>query len=187
MRRSAISSDRRHDAPRGEAGDHADEERAETHQRHGDEEGVFAADHVAEPAEDQRAEWADGEAGGERKQREDEADIRRHVGEKVFRQERAERAVDVKVVPFEDGAQRGGKDHETLFARHPSCARCVDSHGSHWRSPQLVVGRVRRLILSCSSQPPNWRQASLQGGPCLSARGRKPKVVGALRERAVSA
>jgi hypothetical protein len=44
--------DRRKDAPGGKTGQHADEERAETHECHGDEEGVFAPDHIAEPAED---------------------------------------------------------------------------------------------------------------------------------------
>ena len=72
---------------------------------HGDEEGVFAADGVAETAEDQRAERTHGKAGGEGEQREDEADIGRHVGEEVFRQERAERSVDVEVVPLEHGAE----------------------------------------------------------------------------------
>ena len=97
--------DRRRDAPRGKARQHADEESADAHQRHGDEEGVFAADRVAEPAEDQRAERPHRKAGGERQQREDEADIGRHVGEEVFRQKDAERAVDVEVVPLEYGAE----------------------------------------------------------------------------------
>ena len=91
-----------------------------THQSHGDEEGVFAADLIAEPAEDQRAERAHGETGGKGEQGEDEADIRRHVGEEIFRQEHAQRAVDVEVIPFENGAQRGSENDESLFARHPA-------------------------------------------------------------------
>ena len=70
------------------------------------EEGVFAADHVAEPAEDQRAERAHRKAGGKGQQREDEADIGRHVGEEVLREKGAERAVDVEVIPLEHRAER---------------------------------------------------------------------------------
>ena len=71
-----------------------------------DQEGRLAADHVADAAEEQRAERTHGEAGGEGEQREDEADIGRHVGEEVFRQKGAERAVDVEVVPLKNGAER---------------------------------------------------------------------------------
>ena len=42
----------------------------------------------------------------------------RHVGEEVFRQEHAERAVDVEVVPLEHGAERRGEDDHPLFAGH---------------------------------------------------------------------
>ena len=76
--------DRRKNAPRGEAGDHADEESADTHEAHRDQEGVFAADQVAEVAEDQSAERAHRETGGKRQQCEDEPDIRRHIGEEVL-------------------------------------------------------------------------------------------------------
>ena len=131
--------DRRHDAPACVARQHADEERADTHQAHGDQEGIFAADHVAEPAEDQRAERTHREAGGEGEQREDEADIGRHIGEEVFRQEHAERAVDVEVVPFENGAERRSENDEALFARHAACAWRVHCHRGHRRSPPLLI------------------------------------------------
>ena len=97
---------RRHDSPAGIAREHANEERANAHEAHGDEKGVFATDHVAEMAEDQRAEWAHRKAGRKREQREDKADICRNVGEEIFRQEGAERAVDVKVVPLKNRPQR---------------------------------------------------------------------------------
>ena len=44
----------------------ADRERADAHERHGDEERVLAADEVADAAEDERAERPDHEADGER-------------------------------------------------------------------------------------------------------------------------
>ena len=49
------------------------------------EEGVFAADQVAEPAEEQRAERAHRKAGGEGEQREDEAGRRVDAGEELRR------------------------------------------------------------------------------------------------------
>ena len=51
----------------------ADEEGRQAHDQDGDEEGVFAADQVADAAEDQRAERTHEEAGGEGEQREDVA------------------------------------------------------------------------------------------------------------------
>src|ERR1700686_2341413 len=99
--------DRRRDAPGRITRQEADEEGAHAHQRHGDQEGVFAPDEIAEAAEDQRAERAYREARRKGEQREDEADIRRHVGEEVFGEERAKRSVDVEVVPLENRTQRG--------------------------------------------------------------------------------
>ncbi len=93
------------DAPGRVARQQADEESADAHQGHGDQEGVFASDHVAETAEDQRAERADRETRSESKQREDEADIGRHVGKEVFGQKRSERSVDVEIVPLENGTE----------------------------------------------------------------------------------
>ena len=114
--------DRREDAPCVVAGNHADEEGADAHQGHRDQEGVFASDHVAEATEDQRAKRADGEAGRKGEQRKDEADIRRHVGEEVFGKERAQRSVDVEVVPLENGAERGSENDLSLLSRHSSGA-----------------------------------------------------------------
>jgi hypothetical protein len=111
-------NDRRGDVPGRIARQQADEEGADAHQGHGDQEGVFAADQIAEATEDQRAERVNCEARCKRQQRENESDIRRHIGEKVFCQEHAERPVDVEVVPFEDGIQRGLENDLSLFSRH---------------------------------------------------------------------
>ena len=46
------------------------------------------------------------EARGESKQREDETDGGRHVGEEIFGEEDAKRSVDVEVVPLENRAER---------------------------------------------------------------------------------
>jgi hypothetical protein len=106
-----------------EAGEYADEERADAHQRHRNQERVFAADQIAEMAEDQRPERANREPGCEREQREDEADVRRNVGEKVLRQKRAERAVDVKVIPFETPSPTRTRISRAVL--RSSCLRCA--------------------------------------------------------------
>ena len=99
-------------------GQQADGEGAEAHQRHGDQEGVLAADQVAEAAEEQRAEWPDGEAGGKGEQGEDECRRRIDAGEELRREDRGERAVDVEVVPLEHGAERRGEDDHPLLGGH---------------------------------------------------------------------
>ena len=75
---------RRHDAPSGEAGKYADEERADAHQRHRNQERVFAADQIAEMAEDQSPERANREPGGEREQREMEPTFAGTLEKKYF-------------------------------------------------------------------------------------------------------
>ena len=56
-----------------EPGQQADQEGRQAHDHDGDQEGVFAADEIADPAEHQRAERAHQEAGGKGEQREDVA------------------------------------------------------------------------------------------------------------------
>ena len=116
----ADQRDRRGNSPGGVIGQQADGERAEAHQRHGDEEGVFAADQVAEPAEEQRAERPDRETGGKGEQGEDERRRRIDAGEELRGEDRSERAVDVEVVPLENGAERRGEDDQPLLGCHRS-------------------------------------------------------------------
>ena len=84
--RRADQDDRRDDAGRCIGRQQADEECADAHQGHRDEEGVFAADDVAQAAEEQRAERAHREAGGESEKREDECRRRIDAGEELRRQ-----------------------------------------------------------------------------------------------------
>ena len=70
------------------------------------EEGVLAADEVAEPAEDERAERTHEEAGGESEQREDVARRFRIGREELRADDRGQRAVQIEVVPLEDRAGR---------------------------------------------------------------------------------
>jgi hypothetical protein len=95
----------------------ADQEGRAAHDAHGDEEGVLAADQIAQPAEHQRAKRSDCESRGECCQREDEARDFIHTGEELRREDGGEQSVDIKVVPFEDGAQRGRTDHQPLIGR----------------------------------------------------------------------
>ncbi len=60
----ADQDDRSRDADRGRTRQDADEEGRQTHDHDRHEEGVFAADEIAETAEYQRAEGTHQEAGG---------------------------------------------------------------------------------------------------------------------------
>ena len=110
--------DRRRDADLVVAGKQADDEGRQAHDQDGDEEGVFAADEIAEPAEDQRAERADQEAGGEGEQREDVGRRLRELAEELRADDGREGAVEIEIIPFEDRAQRRGEDHLLLAGRH---------------------------------------------------------------------
>ncbi len=123
--------DRRRDADRRVGRQHADQERADAHQRHGDEEGVLAADEIAETAEHQRAERADRKAGREGEQREDEGRRRRNTGEELAGENRAERAVDVEIVPLEHGAERRREDHGRVALSSDPGSAVVDCGGCH--------------------------------------------------------
>ena len=69
----------RHNANAGVAGQETNYECRDAHHGHGDQEGVLAADKVAEAAEEQGAERTHRKAGGEAEQREDEARRRVHA------------------------------------------------------------------------------------------------------------
>ena len=75
--------DRSRNAPRRIGRQKADQECAKAHQRHSDEEGVLAADQIAQPAEEQRAERTHREAGGKGQECEDEGGGWRHAGEEL--------------------------------------------------------------------------------------------------------
>ncbi|MNZ63447.1 hypothetical protein D3C78_815930 [compost metagenome] len=117
--------DRRGHADGRVAGQQADHGRRYTHDHDGDEEGVLAPDHVAEPAEHDGAEGPYGEACGECEQGEDEGGGFVHAGEEVLCDDRGERAVEIEVIPFEYGSEGGGEDHLALFPRDPAVGGCA--------------------------------------------------------------
>jgi hypothetical protein len=101
------------------------DERGQAHDQDGHQEGVLAADHVAQAAEHQCAEWAHDEAGREREQGEDEGRASIKSAEELLGNDGGERAVKVKVVPLEHGAERGGEDDLLLLRGHrPCCHGC---------------------------------------------------------------
>src|SRR5262249_57333065 len=69
----ADQNDRRDDDDSRVSGQDADQKCAETHQGHGDEKGVLAADQIADPSEDEGAEWTCRKARRKGEQSEDEA------------------------------------------------------------------------------------------------------------------
>ena len=105
-------------ANRGVIGQQADDEGRQTHDHDGDEEGVFTANHVAQAAKHQRPKRPDDEASGESQQRENKGRTGVEPAEKLFGNNRCQRAIQIEVVPLKDGAQRRGKDDLPLLRRH---------------------------------------------------------------------
>ena len=102
----------------GEGGQQADQEGRCAHHHDGDEEGVFAADEVADAAEDQRAERAHEKA--RRIRRESRQQCRRVVPgrEEQRGEERRQHRVEIEIIPFEYRAERRGENDEFFLARH---------------------------------------------------------------------
>jgi len=117
--------DRRGHANAGVVGQHTHDEGRQTHDQDGDQEGVFAANHVAQTAKHQRAEGTHDEARGKRQQGKNESGARIQASKELLGDDRGERAVQIEVVPLKDGAQGRGEDHLLLFGRHRTgCGGC---------------------------------------------------------------
>ncbi|MNF89397.1 hypothetical protein D3C84_719220 [compost metagenome] len=99
--------------------------RGNTHDHYGDEEGVFAPDHVAQSPEHNCPERPDGKACGEGEQCKDEGSGLVDAGEEVLGDDRGEGAVQVKVVPLKHGAQRRGEDDLALLLGDPAIGRAA--------------------------------------------------------------
>jgi hypothetical protein len=102
-----------------------------THQRNGDQEGIFAPDPVTQIAKHDRTQRAnaeactkDGKAGQHGRGR--------IVGrEKQFPDQRAQYAVDEEIIPFEHRAKRRCRDHQpiALGIDHAFACLCCVRHG----------------------------------------------------------
>jgi len=97
----ADQDDRGGDADRGRARQQAHDEGRETHDQDGDEEGILAADEIADAAEHQGAKGTHDEAGGEGEQREDVAGVFVKLAEELRADDGGERAVKIEIIPFE--------------------------------------------------------------------------------------
>src|SRR5262249_41466510 len=64
--------------------------------------------------------------------------------EEERRKERRERCVEIEVVPFEDGADRRGKDHAPFFARHALARAACCRYGCQSSSSRGYSSRSRR-------------------------------------------
>src|SRR5262249_44821713 len=108
----------------------------QAHDEDGDEEGVFAADDVADAAKHDGAEGADQEAGGEGEQREDVAGGRWIIREELRADDAGKRSVEIEVIPFENGTERGSEDDEALLLSHSGRLGRSRSHSGHSIAPQ---------------------------------------------------
>ena len=126
-------------ADRVVVGQETDDEGGRAHDHDGDQEGVLAADHIAQTAEDQRAEWPHDEAGRKGEQGEDEGGIGIGAGKELLGDDGGERAVKVEVVPLEYCSQRGRKDDLAFLLGH--AARGGGLYCAHDVSVNVVLGR----------------------------------------------
>ncbi len=99
-------------------GHHADDEGRRAHDDDGDQEGVFAADEIADAAEHQRAERAHQEARRERQQREDIARRFWKLTEELGADNGGQRTVKVEIIPLENRAERRGENDFLFFSGH---------------------------------------------------------------------
>jgi hypothetical protein len=103
---------RRGQADRRVGRQQADRERRAPHHQQADDQQLFAADPVAEVAEDQAAQRARDEPHGVGGERQHGADQRVGLGEEdVVEHERGGRAVEEEVVPLDRRADEAGGDH----------------------------------------------------------------------------
>src|SRR5207237_9544677 len=140
-------------------GNEAEEGRGHAHPGQGDDEGVLAADLVAEPAEHERAQRPDEEADGEDRDRAEERRDRMPLLEELDREDRGEAAEDVEVVPLDDVPDGCGDDDAAQFAER-------DFGSPHWLPLQsriaAVMGQPPQLWWWCT--PAKSRDV----GPCYT-------------------
>ena len=152
--------DGRRDPDAGVVGQDADNKGGTTHQQNRDQEGVFAANHVAQTAEHQRAEGTHDEAGRKGEQREDERGGRIQPTEELLGDDGRQGAVEVEVVPLEHGAERRGEDDLLFLFRHRRCGglaagACDRCHGMSPVRNGLRSGSPRNdLTFDEVSDPP---------------------------------
>ena len=89
----------------GIARQHTHDEGGQAHDQDGDQEGVFAADHVAQAAEEDGAEGTNNEAGREGQQRKNERGRGVEARKELLGNDRGQRSVEVEVIPLEHRAQ----------------------------------------------------------------------------------
>ena len=128
--------DRRGDADGFVAGEQADAKGRQAHDAHRHQKGVLAPDQIADPPEHQRAERADSKTRSEGGEREDETGGFIDPGEKHFADIGGDEAVEVEIIPFEDGAERRGENDLALA---------------------LPRGLGRCAHVQCHVFPPRWR------------------------------
>ena len=80
---------------------------------------MFAAHQVAEPAEHQRPERPHRESRGKCQECENESGRLVDTGEELLRDDRGERAVQVEVVPLEDGSETGSENDASVGLLDP--------------------------------------------------------------------
>jgi hypothetical protein len=146
---------RRQPANRGKGRQQADQEGRPAHEQDGHQEGIFAANQIAQATEHQGAERTDQKARGVG--RESRQQRRRLVARRKEqrREEWRQGGVEIEVVPLEHGAERRCEDDSPFLSLRDDAAvtdRCCHSHEV---SPRNTMGS--------QTTAPSCRRCNLSG------------------------
>ena len=118
-----------------EGRDQSDRAGAESHADERQNEGVLAADAVSHPAEHERPQRTDQEAGGEQRDRAEQSGDGVALIEELDRQDRGQAAENIEIIPFDDVASRRGCDDASEV--------CWNTGSGHGVSSPCCLPRVR--------------------------------------------
>ncbi|MNC44334.1 hypothetical protein D3C75_932370 [compost metagenome] len=142
--------DRRGDADGRIGRQQTDHEGRQAHQQHGDEEGVLTSPKVAQAPEDDGAERPDRKARGKGHQGEDIAGGLVHAREELGGDDRGQRAVEIEVVPFDDGADGRRQNHEPVVLVDRVLRALRRTHGAVGHGQSLPLGSRGATVSSRS-------------------------------------
>jgi hypothetical protein len=122
-------SDPRPTAPAAEARQHADQECCAAHQEQRHHERVLAADPVSQVSEDHRPERPDDKPDRERRQGAEQCRGARALGKEHIRERHGQAAEDVEVVPLDQRAGAGRRDHLSKVASALDLLHAISRRG----------------------------------------------------------
>jgi len=141
----------------------ADRAGAQCHTRERHQEGVFAADAVAHPAEYEGAERTDQKARSEQRDRAKQCRDRVTLFEELDRQDRGQTPEYVEVIPLDDVASRRSGDHSSEVWWNTGSHIVLSLGFKEWFSRiRHCDGQTQSLTLTQGCPPPAPRRREWQ-------------------------